>query len=284
MEKEVIERLHLDFTEAVQTIDGETFMYARDLQVLLQYKEWRNFEKAIIKAKAACKNSNNNVHDHFVDINKVIEAGKGAIMEVDDIVLTRYACYLVAQNADSRKEQVAFAMNYFANKTIAFEDLEVKMKDWERLQARQKLAISDKEFSATIFQHGVDGAGYGKIKSLGDRALFGGLNTSQMKKRLGIPDKKPLGDVLPTITLKAKDFANEITSFAVKRDNLNGEQKISNEHVKNNKGVRDLLLQRGIKPENLPAESDIKVIEKKAKAENKLLLKEASKKKSKGLF
>lgn len=281
MKKEIISKLHSSFELAVNQADDMEFWFARDLQTLLGYAQWRNFLLVIDKAKIACANAKQEVLDHFADISKMVDVGSGAKREIEDVILTRYACYLIAQNGDPKKDEIAFAMNYFAVQTRKQELLEQRLKDWERLQAREKLTISEKELSGLIFQKGIDNAGFGRIRSKGDQALFGGKTTLEMKVRLSVPDHRPLADFLPTITIKAKDFANELTNVNIRKGNLETETGVANEHVKNNKDVRGLLLKSGIKPENLPAEEDIKKIERKVKAEDKQLLKDTKKLKKK---
>jgi len=277
MKKEITSKLHSSFELAVQKTDDVEFWFARDLLELLGYK-WRNFLQVIDKAKTACINAKQNAADHFADISKMVDVGSGAKREIDDVILTRYACYLVAQNGDPRKDEIAFAMNYFAVQTRKQELLEQRLKEWERLQAREKLSISEKELSGLIFQKGIDNAGFARIRSKGGQALFGGKTTLDMKVRLGIPGNRPLADFLPTITIKAKDFANELTNVNTRKADLKTEVAIANEHVKNNKDVRGLLLKSGIKPENLLAEEDLKKIERKVKSEDKKLLKKIKKK------
>jgi DNA-damage-inducible protein D len=281
MKKEIISQLHSSFELAVNETDGVEYWFARDLQELLGYTQWRNFLQVIDKAKIACNNAGQIVADHFADVSKMVDVGSGAKREIEDIILTRYACYLIAQNGDSRKDEIAFAMNYFAIQTRKQELLEQRLKDWERLKAREKLTISEKELSGLIFQKGIDNAGFGRIRSKGDQALFGGKTTLDMKTRLGIPDNRPLADFLPTITIKAKDFANELTNVNIRKTDLKSESEITDEHVKNNQDVRGLLLKSGIKPESLPAEEDLKKIERKVKSEDKKLLKETKKLKKK---
>ena len=281
MKKEIISQLHSSFEIAVNETEGVEYWFARDLQLLLGYNEWRNFLKVIDKAIIACETSKQRALDHFVDVNKMVDVGSGAKREIEDIKLTRYACYLIAQNGDSRKDEIAFAMSYFAVQTRKQELLEKRLKEFERLQAREKLTISEKELSGLIFQKGIDNAGFGRIRSKGDQALFGGKTTLDMKARLSIPDNRPLADFLPVITIKAKDFANELTNVNIRKADLKNESSITNEHVKNNQDVRGLLLKSGIKPENLPAEEDIKKIERKVKSESKKLLKETKKLKTK---
>lgn len=277
MKRETIIRLNKSFENSAYQENGLEYWLARDLQVLLDYDEWRNFLKVIEKAKAACVNSGQIVADHFVDVNKMVPMPKGGAKPVDDMILSRYACYLIAQNGDPRKEQIAFAQSYFAIQTRKQELLEERIQLVERLQAREKLVATETELSKIIYERGVDNQGFGRIRSKGDHALFGGHTTLQMKKKLGIPESRPLADFLPTITIKAKDLATEITNFNVKRDDLQGEESITAEHVKNNKDVRGLLAKSNIKPEELPPEEDIKKLERRVKADGKKLLNSSSK-------
>lgn len=271
MKTEIIKSLATSFESNSQTTEnGIEFWFARDLQHLLGYSKWDNFINVIGKAKTSCEVSNNDILDHFADVRKMVQIGSGSSREIEDIMLTRYACYLIAQNGDSRKEQIAFAQNYFAVQTRKFELIEQRIKDWERLQARQKLTLSEKELSELIFERTGNDKNFGLIRSKGDQALFG-RSTKEMKKKLNIPDSRALADFLPTITIKAKDFATEITVFNTKEKGLINEQSISSEHIKNNKGVRGLLLERGIKPEELPAEEDIKKLERRVTSESKKL-------------
>lgn len=269
MEKETIIKLNKSFEESAYKQDGVEYWLARELQILLGYSDWRNFINAVEKAKESCKTTGEAVLDHFVDVNKMVKIGSGAERKQDDIMLTRYACYLIAQNGDPKKEQIAFAQSYFAIQTRKQELLEERIRLNERLQAREKLAATETELSKNIYERGVDNKGFANIRIKGDWALFGGLNTGNMKKKLGIPENRPLADFLPTITITAKQLATEITNFNVKQHDLKGESRITVEHVKNNKDVRGLLGKSGIKPEQLPAEEDIKKLERRVKSADK---------------
>jgi len=279
MEKATIVKLNKRFEEYAYEQDGIEYWVARELQELLEYTQWRNFENVITKAKIACEKSGNAISDHFADVSKKVQLGSGATKDVPDFMLTRYACYLIAQNGDPKKEQIAFAQSYFAIQTRKQELLEERIQLMERLQAREKLAATETELSKNIFERGVDNKGFAIIRSKGDWAMFGGLNTSAMKRKLGIKDNRPLADFLPTITITAKQLATEITNFNVKKNDLKGEGNITNEHVKNNKDVRGLLGKSGIKPEELPAEEDIKKLERRVKTLDKEIAKKNLKKK-----
>jgi DNA-damage-inducible protein D len=273
MKKEVVLKLHASFEGLVQH-DDETngeYWLARDLQELLGYAKWENFVKVIEKAKTACKSSGFDPVDHFLDVRKMVELGSGAVREIEDIALTRYACYLIAQNGDPTKDAIAFAQTYFAVQTRKQELIEQRLTEVERLSARKKLSTSEKELSGIIYERVGDQMSFARIRSKGDVALFGGHSTQAMKAKLGVPDNRPLADFLPTITIKAKDFANEITNFNIKRDELRTETRIADEHVKNNKDVRELLMQRGIQPESLPGAEDIRKIERRVASEAKKL-------------
>jgi len=279
MEKETITKLSENFEEHAYEQDGIEYWLARELQELLGYADWRNFLNAVDKAKESCKTSGEAVSDHFVDVTKMVKIGSGAERKQDDIMLTRYACYLIAQNGDPKKEQIAFAQSYFAIQTRKQELLEERIQLMERLHAREKLAATETELSKNIYERGVDNKGFATIRSKGDWALFGGYNTLAMKRKLGIAENRPLADFLPTITITAKQLATEITNFNVHKNDLKGETKITNEHIKNNTDVRTLLGKSGIRPEQLPPEEDIKKLERRVKSTDK----EIVKKKLKGL-
>ncbi|MBC7777210.1 MAG: DNA damage-inducible protein D [Phycisphaerae bacterium] len=277
MKKEIIQKLHTSFEDVAHEQDGVEFWLARDLQDLLGYDDWKNFIRVIEKAQEACKNAQHDPLDHFSEVGKMVELGSGAKRRIVDLMLTRYACYLIAQNGDPAKEPIAFAQTYFAVQTRKQELIEERLQLMERLQAREKLEATESELSRLIYERGVDNQGFARIRSKGDAALFGGSTTAQMKKKLGAPDNRPIADFLPTLTIKAKDFAAEITNFNVKKEDLNGEQKITREHVKNNTDVRDLLTKRGIYPEQLPPEEDIRKLERRVNTETKKALEKTKK-------
>lgn len=273
MEHETVITLTSTFeSHAQETDEGIEFWLARDLQHLLGYLEWRNFLKVVFKAKTACEISGQKISDHFVDINKMVDLGSGSQREIDDIMLTRFACYLIAQNGDSKKEPIAFAQNYFALQTRKAELIENRLLEAERVSARQKLTATEKELSSAIFQQTGSDKNFGIIRSKGDQALFG-KSTQAMKSRWKVPVKRPLADFAPTIILKAKDFATEITIHNAREHQLSTEPAISDEHVKNNKAVRKTLLQRGIRPEELPPAEDVKKVERRLASEEKKSLK-----------
>ena len=251
--------------DSIKQLDdqGNEYWYARDLQGVLEYSEWRNFFKVVEKAKIACEASHNLVSMHFVDVNKMVEIGNNTLREVDDIKLTKYACYLIAMNGDPRKEVIALAQTYFAVKTHERETLELYDKDIKRLEARDQLKESEKRLSQNIYERGVDNKGFARIRSKGDTALFGGHSTQAMKDKLGVSPTRPLADFLPTVTIAAKNLATEMTNHNVEQNDMYGEEPITDEHVQNNSTIREMLAERGIKPEELPAEKDLKKVERK---------------------
>ena len=277
MDKEIVVRLHSSFEEMLRKFpDTETeFWCARDLQMLLGYSQWRNFAAVIDRAITACENSGYDPKDHFAHISKMVVLGSGAKREIDDIALTRYACYLIAQNGDPAKEEIAFAQTYFAVQTRKQEVVEKRLAEAERISARKRLTKSEKELSGIIFDRLRDNESFCRIRSKGDRALFGGRTTQEMKGKLQVPANRPLADFLPTITIKGKDFANEITNFNIKQNELRTESKITDEHVRNNQEVRQLLVDRGIIPEALPPAEDVKKVERRLTSEQKKLPKKA---------
>ncbi|MFA6094406.1 MAG: DNA damage-inducible protein D [Candidatus Paceibacterota bacterium] len=275
MKLEVIQQYLGKFDQYVHKAGDAEFCFARDLQGLLGYTKWDNFLNVIEKAKIACKNSGGSIDENFAFTTRLVEMPNGGTKDAEDYFLSRYACYLVAQNGDSSKEPVAFAMSYFAVQTRKQEILEKKIEEIERLQARNKLSLSEKELSGVVYERGVDGQGFAVIRSKGDQALFGGKTTAEMKNKYKVSNSRALADFLPTITIKAKDFANEITIFNVKKNSgLRGVNSITNEHVKNNKDVRDLLKKRDIIPENLPPEEDIQKLRRRIDSQGKNILKE----------
>jgi DNA-damage-inducible protein D len=279
METETLQKLKNHFDAMSQQIPdgGVEFWFARDLMEPLGYARWENFQSAVKRAIESCETTGYDPNNHFRGVTKMVKLGSGAERPIDDFMLTRYACYLIAQNGDPRKEPIAFAQSYFAIQTRKQELIEDRMRLQIRLDARERLRESEKSLSQNIYERGVDDEGFGRIRSKGDAALFGGHTTLVMKERFGITKTRPLADFLPTLTIAAKNLATEMTNHNVQQEDLRGEAVITREHVQNNESVRDMLGQRGIRPEKLPPEEDIKKLERRVKSEVKLLEKQSGK-------
>jgi len=264
METVKIVELRSRFEKLMTYFEGIEVWLASDLQIMLGYTGWHDFKKVITRAMEACVNSGEDLGDHFVELNKMVELDSGATHVVKDFMLSRYACYVLAQNGDPKKEPVAFAQGYFALKTRKYELIEERLELDERIRAREKLNDTEEKLLKSVFERGVDSPGFKRINRKGDKELFGGDPASKLKKKMGVPANRSLTDFLPTITIKAKDFAAEITNFNIGTQHIHGEKDITKEHMKNNRDVRELLKKRGIRPEELPAEEDIKKIRRRA--------------------
>ena len=283
MDKQSIIQYKTSFDAIASYIEGEDgkekveVWFARDLMSQLGYSKWENFQTAIGRAIDSCRTQGIDAEDYFRPVRRTIELGNGATRDVEDYMLTRYACYLIAQNGDPRKEQIAFAQSDFAVQTRKAELIEERLNHISRLETRERLRASEKQLSQNIYERGVDEKGFGRIRSKGDTALFGGHTTEDMKQRLGIKGTRPLADFLPTLTIAAKNLATEMTNYNVEKADLYGENSITREHIQNNRSVREMLGKRGIKPEELPAAEDIKKLERRVAAEEKKLEKSAEK-------
>ena len=279
MDKRAIGVKKIQFDSIVHTDDmaGIEFWYARELMPLLGYVRWENFDKTIARAVDSCQVGEIEVSDHFREVTKMVDLGSGAKRGVKDYMLTRYACYLIAQNGDPKKEEIAFAQSYFAVQTRKQELIEDRISLIERTEARGRLRESEKRLSQNIYERGVDDAGFGRIRSRGDKALFGGNSTQDMKRRLGVKENRPLADFLPTLTIAAKNLATEMTNYNVEQKDLQGEQPITQEHIQNNTTVREMLGQRGIRPEDLPPSEDIKKLERRVKTQEKKIAAQSGK-------
>mgnify|MGYP007028195181 FL=1 len=283
MDKQSIIQYKTSFDAIASYIEGEDgkekveVWFARDLMSQLGYSKWENFQTAIGRAIDSCRTQGIDAEDYFRSVRRTVELGNGATRDVEDYMLTRYAGYLIAQNGDPRKEQIAFAQSYFAVQTRKAELIEERLNHISRLETRERLRASEKQLSQNIYERGVDEKGFGRIRSKGDTALFGGHTTEDMKQRLGIKGTRPLADFLPTLTIAAKNLATEMTNYNVEKADLYGENSITREHIQNNRSVREMLGKRGIKPEELPAAEDIKKLERRVAAEEKKLEKSAEK-------
>ena len=276
MDTKVISDLFERFEQSSAVIDGVECWSARDLCPLFGYSQWRRFQETIERAKESCKNALGDVLSNFASVGKIVKTGV-AEKEIDDILLTRYACYLVAQNGDPRKPEIAFAQTYFAVQTRKAELITQRLLDVERVEARNRLKATESKLSEIVYERGVDDKGFGLLRSKGDYALFH-LNTQQAKVRFKVAKNRPLADFLPTVNIKAKDLAAEMTNTNVVNKNIVGQSRIEQEHIKNNDAVRRMMISRGIVPENQPPAEDIKKVETRLRADEKKLIKQSDKK------
>ena len=270
MKENEIKQLFKQFEAIACEHEGVECWSARELQRLLRYSKWENFSKVVEKAKESCKNANIGVLEHFPDVRKVFQVGNGAEMIVDDILLTRYACYLIAQNGDSRKPEIAFAQTYFAVQTRRAEIIEQRFLEYDRLKQREILSETEKQLSGILYERGINDKGFAIIRSKGDQALFK-LSTQKLKRKMGVPENRSLADFLPTVSISAKRLAADLTAENVQTKNLHGQRPIEKEHIENNLGVRKIVLERGVIPENLPPAEDVKKVERRLKGEQKKL-------------
>lgn len=279
MDKRRISQIKVQFDSVIHSEKTAhiEFWLARELMSLLGYTRWENFENAVFRAMDSCKSSGIELSDHFREVTKMVTLGSGAQRQIKDYMLTRYACYLIAQNGDPKKEEIAFAQSYFAVQTRKQELIEERITLIERTEARCRLREAEKRLSQNIYERGVDDAGFGRIRSKGDQALFGGHSTKEMKEKLGVKDNRPLADFLPALTIAAKNLATEMTNYNVEEKDLQGENAIAGEHIQNNSSVRQMLGERGIKPEELPPSEDIKKLERRVKSQEKKIAAEAGK-------
>lgn len=277
MKRERIVAHKTEFDSIAKNDDGILYWTARELMSLLGYEKWENFEKAIKRAITSCQTSEINPEDHFRAVLENVQTGRNTSTIRKDYLLTRYACYLIAQNGDPNKEEIAFAQGYFAIQTRKQELIEERIAFIERTEARERLKESEKRLSKNIYERGVDDAGFSRIRSKGDKALFGGISTQEMKKRYGVKGHRPLADFLPTLTVAAKNLATEMTNYNVEENDLYGEDNITNEHVQNNRNIRKMLGERGIRPENLPPSEDIKKLERKVRSQDKQIASQSGK-------
>jgi len=271
METSTIKDLFKKFESAAATINGIECWFARELQTVLGYTRWENFQVAMGRAIESCKSQNINIDDHFREVTKMVVLGSGARREVTDFMLTRYACYLIAQNGDPKKEEIAFAQTYFALQTRTAELIEQRILDNERLIARGKLKESEARLSDVVYDRGIkDSKDFAVLRSKGDYSLFH-LTTEQAKVRFKVPKGRPLADFLPTIDIKAKDFAAAMTATNVEQKNICGQAPIEREHCANNAAVRETMIKRGIVPEKQSPAEDIKKVESRIKQDAKAL-------------